>query len=181
MAKRKHELLSGAEREQLIGIPRDRDLLARLYTFEPADLEIIGTRREQRNWLGAALQLALLRHPDMSLVQYLHDGKEVPRELLGFVAAQLGLSPTVLADYAGRGQTMADHARELATRLGMRGPSRADIPLMIDAAAKVSWATDKRSAIAAGHRTASTNLRLSAAYRPRSPTLPITSGSFRAH
>jgi hypothetical protein len=107
MAKRKHELLTGAEREQLIGIPRDRDLLARLYTFEPTDLDIIGMRREQRNWLGAALQLALLRHPGMSLAQFLQEGKEVPQELLAFVAAQLDLSPTVLGDYAGRGQTMS--------------------------------------------------------------------------
>lgn len=150
MTKRKHELLTNAEREQLIGIPRDRDLLARLYTFEPNDLSIIGIRREQRNWLGAALQLALLRHPGMSLAQFLQDGKEVPQELLAFVAAQLGLSPTVLADYAGRGQTMTDHARELAARLGMRGPSSADIPLMIDAAAKAAWPSDKGSTIAAG-------------------------------
>ena len=150
MTKRKHELLTSAEREQLIGIPRDRDLLARLYTFEPADLAIIGNRREQRNWLGAALQLALLRHPGMSLAQFLQDGNAVSGELLAFVAAQLGLSPSVLGNYAGRGQTMTDHARELAARLGMRGPTRADIPLMIDAAAKAAWATDKGSVIAAG-------------------------------
>ncbi len=74
----------------------------------------------------------------------------MPRELLGFVATQLGLSPAALADYTGRGQTMTDHARELATRFGMRGPPRADIPLMIDAAAKAAWATDKGSVIAAG-------------------------------
>lgn len=30
MAKRKHELLTDAEREMLIGIPLDRDQLARL-------------------------------------------------------------------------------------------------------------------------------------------------------
>lgn len=61
MKKRKHELLSEAEREILFGIPTDRDLLARLYSFEPTDIDIIGVRREKRNQLGAALQLALLR------------------------------------------------------------------------------------------------------------------------
>ena len=71
MAKRKHELLTDAERELLIGIPSDRDHLARLYTLEPADIALIGTRRHQRNWLGAALQLALLRHPGVSLAQFL--------------------------------------------------------------------------------------------------------------
>ena len=42
MAKRKHELLNDAEGLQLIGIPDDRDQLARLSTFEPSDIEIVG-------------------------------------------------------------------------------------------------------------------------------------------
>ncbi|TIU06472.1 MAG: DUF4158 domain-containing protein, partial [Mesorhizobium sp.] len=60
---RKHELLTEAEREHLVGIPSDRDDLARLYTFESADLDLIRLRREDRNRLGAALQLALFCHP----------------------------------------------------------------------------------------------------------------------
>lgn len=39
MAKR--ELLSDAEREQLLGIPTERDDLARLYSFEPTDIDLI--------------------------------------------------------------------------------------------------------------------------------------------
>ncbi len=150
MAKKKHELLTEAEREQLIGIPRDRDALARLYTFEPGDIAFIGARREQRNWLGVAVQLALLRHPGVSLTQMLQSGRDLPPELVAFVADQLGLSPSLLANYAGREQTMTDHGRELAGRLGLRNPVRADIPLMIDAAAKAAWATDKGTIIAAG-------------------------------
>jgi len=42
MAKRKHQLLTESERDQILAIPTDRDRLARLYTFEPADIEIIG-------------------------------------------------------------------------------------------------------------------------------------------
>ena len=60
MTKRKHQLLTESERNQILAIPTDRDHLARLYTFEPADIEIIGARRERRNQLGVALQLALL-------------------------------------------------------------------------------------------------------------------------
>lgn len=60
---RKHELLTEEEREQLIGIPSDRDGLARLYTFESPDVDLIRLRREDRNRLGAALQLALFGHP----------------------------------------------------------------------------------------------------------------------
>lgn len=150
MAKRKHELLTDAERQQLIGIPDDRDQLARLYTFEPSDIEIVGVRREKRNRLGIALQLALLRHPGMSLAQLLQDRGEVPVQLLEYVAAQLGLPESVLADYAIREQTMTDHARALAEALDMRGPVRADIPFMIDAAAQSAWPTDKGMVIASG-------------------------------
>mgnify|MGYP002652706585 CR=1 FL=1 len=47
MTKRKHQLLTESERGQILAIPTDRDHLARLYTFEPADIEIIGARRER--------------------------------------------------------------------------------------------------------------------------------------
>uniref|UniRef100_UPI000567368B DUF4158 domain-containing protein n=1 Tax=Rhizobium fredii TaxID=380 RepID=UPI000567368B len=60
---RKHELLTEAERVQLLGVPTERDDLARLYTFERRDLDLIRLRREDRNRLGLALQLALFRHP----------------------------------------------------------------------------------------------------------------------
>jgi hypothetical protein len=43
------------------------------------------------------LQLALLRHPGMSLAQLLQDRGEVPVQLLEYVAAQLGLPESVLA------------------------------------------------------------------------------------
>ena len=134
MTKRKHQLLTESERDQILAIPSERDHLARLYTFEPADIEIIGARRERRNQLGVALQLALLRHPGITLAQLIQNRGAMPHDLAAFVAEQLGLRVTDLADYAARDQTMTDHARELAARLGLRGPTRADIPFMIEAA-----------------------------------------------
>lgn len=41
MTKRKHQLLTESERNQILAIPTDRDHLARLYTFEPALLQKI--------------------------------------------------------------------------------------------------------------------------------------------
>jgi len=150
MTKRKHQLLSQNERDQLLSIPTDHDQLARLYTFEPSDMDIIGARRERRNRLGVALQLALLRHPGTTLAQIIRDRGAIPHHLATFVAEQLGLRVTDLADYAVRDQTMTDHARELAERLGLRGPTRADIPFMIKAAAKTAWATDRGVTIVNG-------------------------------
>lgn len=146
---RKHELLSQAEREQLLGIPTERDDLARLYTFEPADLDLIRLRRENRNRLGTALQLALFRHPTMTLAQVLN-GSRLPEELVSFIAEQLDIPADTLADYAAREQTMTDHARELAAVLGLRGAIGTDVALMIDAAAKAAWATDNGIVIAGG-------------------------------
>ena len=150
MVKRKHQLLTEGERDQILAIPTERDDLARLYTFEPSDIEIIGARRERRNKLGVALQLALLRHPGVTLAQLMQDRGALPHDLAAFIAEQLGLRVTDLADYAARDQTMTDHARELAARLGLRGPTRTDIPFMIEAATRTAWATDNGMTIANG-------------------------------
>ena len=119
MTKRKHQLLTESERDQILAIPSERDHLARLYTFEPSDIEIIGARRERRNQLGVALQLALLRHPGITLAQLIQDKGAIPHDLAAFVAEQLDLHVTDLANYAARDQTMTDHARELAMRAGL--------------------------------------------------------------
>jgi TnpA family transposase len=146
----RHELLSDAEREQLLGIPRNRDQLARLYTLERSDFDIIQRRREKRNRLGVALQLAILRHPGTTLAQFLDRAPDLPEELIAFMAEQLVIAPGLLSDYASREQTMTDHARELAMALGFRGPVRTDVPFMIEAADGVAWATDSGVTIAAG-------------------------------
>ena len=68
--------------------------------------------------------------------------------LVGFIARQLELLPTALADYAAREQTMTDHAREIGAALGLRPTARTDLSMMIDAAASAAWSTDKGAAIA---------------------------------
>ena len=147
---RKHTLLTDLEREQLVGIPSNDDQLARLYTLDRADLDMIRLRRHPRNRLGVALQLAIMRHPGTSLAQHLQQGGSIPRELVAHLAAQLNLSPDSLADYATREQTMTDHARQLAAALNLRGPIRSDVPFLIEAATKASWSTDNGMVIARG-------------------------------
>lgn len=146
----KHELLSDGERDQLLGVPTERDDLARLYTFEPTDIDLIRLRREDRNRLGIGLQLALFRHPGTTLAQILNRVSALPEELLSFIAEQLGIPAEAIADYAAREQTMTDHARELAAAFGLRGPVKTDIPFMIEMATNASWPTDKGVVIAAG-------------------------------
>lgn len=67
----RRDLLSAEERRLLFGVPVERDALAQRHTFDPGDLELIHSRREDRNRLGFAVQLALLRHPGLTLAQVL--------------------------------------------------------------------------------------------------------------
>jgi TnpA family transposase len=143
----RRDLLSSDERGRFFGIPVDRDELARRYTFEPRDLELIAARREDRNRLGFAVQLALVRHPGLTLAQVTGLSSEGLVQLVEFVARQLQLPVAAFQDYAAREQTMTDHAREIGAALGLRPPVRSDLPLMIDAAAAAAWETDKGAAI----------------------------------
>ena len=150
MPARDHVLLTGAERAALFGIPVDPDELARRYTLEAADLDLINQRRLDRNRLGVALQIALVRHPAMPLAQVLQMEGTPPAPLVAFLAGQLGLNPAVLADYASRTQTMTDHARLVADASGVRPPTRGDIATMIAAAEQAAAGTDAGLPIATG-------------------------------
>ena len=145
----RRDLLSAEERRLLFGVPVEWDALARRYTFDPGDLELIHTRREDRNRLGFAVQLALLRHPGLTLAQVLAQPGTDLTPLVGFVAGQLRVPTAAFDGYATRDQTMSDHAREVAEALGLRPAVRADLALMIEAAAWAAWATDKGMVIAA--------------------------------
>jgi Domain of unknown function (DUF4158) len=118
----------------------------RYYTLTRSDQDLVAGRRNIANRLGFAVQLALLRHLGMGLAQM-----EKPVDaLVEWLAARLEIPAAAFADYAGRPQTMTDHALVLATTLGLRPPSNADLPFMIEAAAQSAWSTDRGSPIVAG-------------------------------
>ncbi len=150
----RRDLLSAEERRHLFGVPTDHDALARLYTFGPGELGLIEARREERNRLGFAVQLALIRHPGLTLAQIAVQSGVDLEPLSSFIAGQLELPSTALADYATREQTMTDHAREIGAALGLRPPVRTDLSMMIEAAASAAWSTDKGMVIAGAVVTA---------------------------
>ena len=53
-------------------------------------------------------------------------------------------------DYARRPQTVGDFALEIAAALGLRPPTRADVPLMVEAAARAAWPTERGLSIEEG-------------------------------
>lgn len=139
----RRDLLSADERAKLFGIPAERDALARCYRFGPGDLDLIERRREDHNRLGFAVQLAVMRHSGMTLGQILARPGTDMAPLVEFVAEQLEVPASSFDGYAVREQTMTDHAGAVAAALGLRSATRADLVLMIDAAATAAWATDK--------------------------------------
>jgi len=149
---RKNEILNPAERRQLFGIPTDRDALARLYMFEPKDMDLIVQRRDDPNRLGFAVQLAVLRHLGMTLAQAQSSDitSPLPSEFLSFVSEQLGIPPSAMAGYASREQTMTDHSLELCRAFGLRNSTLVDLPFMTNVAAGVAASTDHALTIVGG-------------------------------
>ena len=104
------QLLTGEERQALLGIPLDADSMARCFTLSRADRHLVAARRRDANRIGFAVQLALLRHPGIALAQL-----EQPVEpLVQWLAKQLEIPAAPFTGYARRPQTMTDHARLLA-------------------------------------------------------------------
>jgi TnpA family transposase len=95
------ELLSSSQREAIEAIPVDRARLIEHYVLNDADLNLIRRRRGNRNRLGFAVQLALLRFPG----RVLKPDEKPPPEFLNFIARQLRLSSSVWANYAERDET----------------------------------------------------------------------------
>jgi TnpA family transposase len=120
----RRKLLTEDERAHLFGIPIDEAGLARHYTLSPDDLELLHAKRGARNILGAAVQLALLRHPGFGL----RSDELVSDALLRYLAEQLGVPVSAFRHYATRAQTRQNHAQELAGRLGLRLSRRGDLP-----------------------------------------------------
>lgn len=59
----RRELLTPAQREQLLSFPTDTAELIRLYTLSEADHAFVKAHRGTHNRLGVAVQLAYLRFP----------------------------------------------------------------------------------------------------------------------
>ena len=144
MARR--DLLNDDERRLLFGVPHEHDSLVKLYTLSPSDATLVSARRGERNRLGFAVQMALLRHPGFAL----NTVDEAPPQIIAFMARQLGVSKENFAGYAGRVQTATDHALELMELFDLRPPAEDDLSLMIEAGARAAWSTEDGFEIASG-------------------------------
>jgi hypothetical protein len=117
----RRNILTDRQRAVLLDLPTDQTALLRHYTLADDDLEIIRARRRSHNRFGFALQLCALRYPGRLLAP----GEVIPEAVTRFLAAQLGLSPYDLADYATREETRREHLaalREVLRLQDVHGP-----------------------------------------------------------
>ena len=84
--------------------------LERFFYLDDEDRRSIVARRRDYNRLGFALQVVTVRHLGM----FLPDPLEVPAELVGYLAEQLGIEvPTCVRRYTDREKTKLEHAWEI--------------------------------------------------------------------
>ncbi len=100
----------------------DEEGLRRCWTLLQEDLELIGKARGDHNRLALALLLACAR-AEHRLVA---DVASLAPSVVSFVAAQLGVDASVLADYRKRPATRTQHAAWVCAHLGLRPFARAD-------------------------------------------------------
>ena len=111
----RREILTTAERLQLLTFPEDVGELIRLLTFTKADLAFVRQHRGYHNRLGVAVLMSYLRYPGRVLGE-----NEKPHELvLNLVAEQIEIPTTAWESYAGRDETRREHLLELFPLLGM--------------------------------------------------------------
>ncbi len=109
----RRELLTSAQRIELVAPPSDEGELIRRYTLSKADIAFVRQHRGDQNRLGVAVQMAYLWYPSRVLAR---DERPYP-PLLGMLAAQLNLSTSMWDVYAERDQTRREHLQEIIERL----------------------------------------------------------------
>ena len=116
----RRELLTSAQRIELVAPPSDEGELIRRYTLSKADIAFVRQHRGDQNRLGVAVQMAYLCYPSRVLAR---EERPYP-PLLGMLAAQLNLSPSMWDVYAERDQTRREHLQEIIERLKLAQFSR---------------------------------------------------------
>ncbi len=112
----RRELLTPAQRAELLTFPTEEADLLRHYTLSTHDLAVIRRRRGDHNRLGFAVQLCYLRFPCRLIAL-----DEIPYPpILGMAAAQLKVPTGAWPFYAERHETRREHLLELQEHFGFQ-------------------------------------------------------------
>ena len=135
----RRELLTAAQRAELLAFPTDLLEIREHYSLTPADLDLINRHRTEANRLGFAVQLCLLRYPGRAWLP----GDQLPSEMLGFIAGQIGAEPSALGDYAQRDGTRREHQLELLSALGWKAIDRLTYRVLARWLVDIAWGVDQ--------------------------------------
>ncbi len=116
MYARVRELLTKEERLQYMRIPNNLSdwVFGTYFTFTQHDIEVIKRHRRDYNRLGFAVQLCVLRY----LGRTLSEVKDIPEEILGYVASQIGVETNEFNSYFKREATKYEHLEEIREEYG---------------------------------------------------------------
>lgn len=112
----RRSIWSARQRAALLDLPTDEAALLRHHTLSDDDIEHIRVRHGGHNRLGFAPQLWAFRYPG----RILSVGEGIPLNILGFMAALLGMRTEYLDGYAIREETRRKHLAELRRINGCR-------------------------------------------------------------
>lgn len=90
------------------------------FTFAPHERKAIFSRHGDQHRLAAALQLGFLKMTGRTLDAFARLPEEVLKHLHDHLGLQIPQHRTTLCDLYGRGQTLREHHRWAAQRLGFR-------------------------------------------------------------
>jgi TnpA family transposase len=107
-------ILTERQRNDLIALPTDNPSMLTYYILSDEDIIHIKQKRDDPNQLGFALQLCALRYPG----RYLNSDDILPKELIDFIGAQLGLSKVQLLNFTYKSVTRYEHLRALQQHYG---------------------------------------------------------------
>jgi TnpA family transposase len=107
-------ILTERQRNDLMALPTDEASMLSHYILSDEDIIRIKQKRDDHNRLGFALQLCALRYPG----RYLNADDILPKELIGFVGAQIGLSEIQLINFTYKSVTRYEHLRVLQQHYG---------------------------------------------------------------
>jgi TnpA family transposase len=133
----RRSILTDRQRAALFDLPTDQAALLRNYTLADDDLEIIRARHRPHNRFGFAQQLCALRCPGRLLAP----GEVITEAVTRFLAAQLGLRPDDLGDYAAREETRREHLAALREVYGYKmftGRGSRDLKVWLEDAAETA-------------------------------------------
>jgi hypothetical protein len=140
-------------------MPTDEESLIRHCTLGRAELDMIQAKRTQHNRLGLAIQLCFLRHLGRAILP----DETPPASMVAFVAQQIDVNPSALAEYGRRDTNRREHAVEAQRHLGLHPAVREDRRAALTAALAPATASDKRMPIAEA---------IIAAFRERKSVVP---------